>query len=163
MPSSRDLRNPVIERASPVLPGRFFTTSVTQEAQYISYMCMYINKGSIKIFSFFRNIISYFFLMKVKPSRTLWSSLGYKSFPCPPFLVCRKYTSFSLLELPQVPMGRFKTVANQKSEGMQKQRRNNQETIMQQWSSVSVPPQGMYVTVSLSSSLRTKALHPGGD
>ena len=46
---------------------------------------------------------------------------------------------------------------------MQKQRRNNQETIMQQWSSVSVPPQGMYVTVSLSSSLRTKALHPGGD
>ena len=45
---------------------------------------------------------------------------------------------------------------------MQKQWRNNQETIMQQWGSVSVPPQGIYIAVTLSSFLRIKALHPGG-
>ena len=37
-------------------------------------------------------------LMKV--NRTLWDPPGYKSFPCPPFLVGSKQASFSLLDLP---------------------------------------------------------------
>ena len=41
---------------------------------------------------------------------------------------------------------------------MQKQRRNNQETIVQRWGRVLVPPQGIYITISLISSAGTKAL-----
>ena len=40
---------------------------------------------------------------------------------------------------------------------MKKQRKSSQETILQCWGRVLVPPQGTYITVSLSSSARTKA------
>ena len=39
---------------------------------------------------------------------------------------------------------------------MQKQRRSSQETTVQLWGRVLVPPQGLYITISLSSSVGTK-------
>ena len=45
----------------------------------------------------------------------------------------------------------FKTVANQGRKGMQKQGRSSQETIMHFWGRVLVPPQGIHITISLSS------------
>ena len=42
------------------------------------------------------------------------------------------------------------TVANQGREGMWRQGRNSQETIVQPWGRVLVPPQGRYITISLS-------------
>ena len=53
--------------------------------------------------------------------------------------------------------GLIHTVANQGGEGMQKQGRNSWEAIVQPWGRVLVPPQGIYMTVSLSSSAGTKA------
>ena len=44
----------------------------------------------------------------------------------------------------------FQPVANQGREGMQRFGRSSQETTMQTWGSVLVPPQGIYI-VSLSS------------
>ena len=43
------------------------------------------------------------------------------------------------------------------SEGMQKQGRSSQEIIVQPWGRVLVPPQGIYIKISLSSSAATKA------
>ena len=121
---------------------------------------MYINKGSIKIFSFFRNIMLFFFKWKWNQAGPCGTLLGTNPFHVPHFWFVENTLPSASLNFPKFQWADSKQLL---SEGMQKQRRNNQETIMQQWSSVSVPPQGMYVTVSLSSSLRTKALHPGGD
>ena len=49
-------------------------------------------------------------------------------------------------------------VANQGREGMKKERKSSHETIVHPWSRVLVPPQGIYMTTSLSSSARTKVL-----
>ena len=40
---------------------------------------------------------------------------------------------------------------------MQKHRKDSQQTIVQPWARVLVPPQGIYITIPLSSSARTKA------
>ena len=40
--------------------------------------------------------------------------------------------------------------------GMKKQRRSSQEAIVQAWGRVLVPPQGIYITIPLSSSAGTK-------
>ena len=40
---------------------------------------------------------------------------------------------------------------------MQKQRRSNQETIVQPWGRILVPPEGIHITIPLSSSVGTKA------
>ena len=52
-------------------------------------------------------------------------------------------------------MEAFQIVANQGREGMQRQGRSSQETIVQPWGRVLVPPQGIHIAISLSS-LRTK-------
>ena len=52
--------------------------------------------------------------------------------------------------------GKIWTGANQGRERMQKQERGSQETILQPWVRVLVPPQGTHVTVSLSSSAKLK-------
>ena len=48
--------------------------------------------------------------------------------------------------------GQVQTVANQGREGMQRQGKSSQETIVQPWVRVLVPPQGIHITISLSSS-----------
>ena len=49
----------------------------------------------------------------------------------------------------------FQTVANQGREGMQRQGRGSQETIVQPWGRVLVPLQGAHIRISLSSSAET--------
>ena len=90
----------------------------------------------------------------LKPSRTLWGSWAQKSFCVPHFLFVR-----NRLQPPWPSLsskGQVQTVANQGREGMQKQGRNSQETIVQPWGRVLVPPQGTHITISLSSSAELK-------
>ena len=49
-------------------------------------------------------------------------------------------------------------VVNQEREGTQKQGRNSQETIVQPWGKILVPPQGICTTISLSSSEEPRPL-----
>ena len=49
-----------------------------------------------------------------------------------------------------------RAAANNGREGMQRSRRSSQETIVQPWGRVLVPPQGIYITISLSSSTELK-------
>ena len=58
--------------------------------------------------------------------------------------------------------GQIQTVANQGREGMQRQRRSSQETRVQPWGRVLVPPQGIHISVSLSSSTELKPPTNGG-
>ena len=46
--------------------------------------------------------------------------------------------------------GQVQTAVNQGREGKWRQGRNSQETIVQPWGGVLVPPQGIYITISLS-------------
>ena len=62
--------------------------------------------------------------VNLKLNRTLWGPPRYKSFPCPPFLVCRKQGSIQ-------PPWQIRAVVNQGREGMQEKRRSSQETIVQ--------------------------------
>ena len=87
----------------------------------------------------------------MKWSRTLLGPPGCKSFLCPPFLVYRKYASLQPSWPSLSSKGQIQTIANQGREGMQKQRRSSQETIAQLWVRVLVPPQGIYITIFLSS------------
>ena len=48
-------------------------------------------------------------------------------------------------------MEAFQTAATQGREGMQRQGRNSQETLVQPWGRVLVLPQGICITISLSS------------
>ena len=48
--------------------------------------------------------------------------------------------------------GQIRTVANQEREGMQRQERNSQETIVQPWDRVQVLPQKIHIKISLNSS-----------
>ena len=50
------------------------------------------------------------------------------------------------------PVPKVQTVANQGREGMQRPERGHQETTVQLWGRVLVPPQGIQITISLSSS-----------
>ena len=52
--------------------------------------------------------------------------------------------------------GHIQTVANEEGE-IQKQGRSSQETTVQPWGRVLVSPQGIHITISLSSSVGTKA------
>ena len=68
------------------------------------------------------------------------------------------FQKWALNETMQNPVGLlgtevFQTVANQEREGMQRQGRSSQETIVQPWDNVLVPPQGIHMTMSLSSSV----------
>ena len=58
--------------------------------------------------------------------------------------------------LGQNSKGQVQAVANQGREGMQKPQRSSLETIVQPWSSVLIPPQIIYITISLSSSAELK-------
>ena len=90
----------------------------------------------------------------VKPSRTLYSSWSRKSFCVPHFLLVR-----NRLQPPWPSLsfeGQIRTVANQGKEGIQTQGRGNQETIVQPWGRVLAPPQGLHITISLSSSTELK-------
>ena len=56
--------------------------------------------------------------------------------------------------------GQIQTASNQRSEGIQKQRKSSQETIVQWWGRVLVHCEGIYITIwytSLSSSMGTNA------
>ena len=71
-----------------------------------------------------------------------------ENFPCPPFLVGNR------LQPPWPSLsskGQIQAFANQGREGMQRQGRGSQETIVQPWGRVLVPPQGIHITISLSS------------
>ena len=46
--------------------------------------------------------------MGLKLRRILWGLTGYKSPPCPPFLICRGKKGFCLLSLPPVPQSRLR-------------------------------------------------------
>ena len=64
---------------------------------------------------------------------------------------------FPHLETEQDPVGflgteAFQTVVNQGREGIQRQGRSSQKTIVQPWGRVLVPPQGIHITISLGSS-----------
>ena len=50
----------------------------------------------------------------------------------------------------------FQTVANQGREGMQRQGRSSQDTTVQPRGRALVPPQGIHITISLSSSAELK-------
>ena len=76
----------------------------------------------------------------------LWCPPSYKFFLCPPFLFCSILTLFVLLGLPPILKGRTQTVAYQRPEGTQKQKRSSQETTVQLWGRTPVPPQGIYTT-----------------
>ena len=72
------------------------------------------------------------------------------------FLICRKKASAfqNFLNTKE----QFQTLADQRSKGMQKQRRNSKKLQCNDKSRILVPaPQGIYMTVSLSSSAGTKA------
>ena len=85
----------------------------------------------------------------LKPSRTLWGSWAQNSFWVP--ISCLQEIGFI-----QPPWsspsseGQVQTVANQGREGMQRQGRRSQDTIVQPWGRVLVPPQGIHITISLS-------------
>lgn len=76
------------------------------------------------------------------------------------FLICRKKASAfqNFLNTKE----QFQTLADQRSKGMQKQRRNSKKLQCNDKSRILVPaPQGIYMTVSFSSSAGTKAPHSG--
>ena len=88
-------------------------------------------------------------LLPLKPSRTLWGSWARK-----PFWVPRSLFVGNSLQPPGSslsPKGQIQTVANQGREGMQRQGKSSQETIVQPWGRVLVLPHGIHITVSLSS------------
>ena len=85
------------------------------------------------------------FQLRVKLSGTLWGSWAGKPF-CPPFLVGLQPPRPSLGSKGQIP-----TVANLGREGMQGWGRGSQETVVQPWGRVLVPPQGIHTAMSLSS------------
>ena len=82
----------------------------------------------------------------VKLSRTLWGSWAWKPFrvPCSLFVE----NTFQPPRTSLSPKGQIQTVANQGREGMQRQGRGSQETIVQPWGRVLVLPQGMHITIS---------------
>ena len=77
-------------------------------------------------------------------SRTLWGSWAQKPFCTSLFLDYRKKTSFSLYNLPWVPMGRLKQLLIREGTGCEDKggtvKRNNGEALGQ----VLVPPQGIH-------------------
>ena len=83
--------------------------------------------------------------------------VGYKSFPWPsPFLLCRNHASFSLLDFPWVPRGRFKQLLIREgrvSEKREEQSRNNNAVLGQGPGS---PSRNIHHN-TLSSSTGTKA------
>ena len=86
--------------------------------------------------------------VRVKPSRTLWGSWARK-----PFRVSRSLFAGNRLQPPRPslkPSGQIQTVAKQGREEMQRQGRRSQETTVQPWGRVLVPPQGIHITISLS-------------
>ena len=86
----------------------------------------------------------------MKPRRTLWGSWAWKPFcgPCFLFVGNRLQPPWPSLSSNR----QIQTVADQGREGMQRQGRNIQETIVQPSGRVLVPPQGIHITISLSSS-----------
>ena len=84
-----------------------------------------------------------------------WSRFWNGTGPCGallgtnPFCVSGFLFVGSRLHSASLTFGQIQTVANQGREGMQKQGRSSQETIVQPW--------GIYITISLSSSAGTKA------
>ena len=71
----------------------------------------------------------------------------------------KKKKEIGFIQPPQSSLSskeQIQTVANQGREGMKKEWRNGQETIVQPWSRILVPPERIYIT-SLSSSAGTKA------
>ena len=86
--------------------------------------------------------------VSLKPSSTRWGSWARKPFCVPRFLIIGN----RFIQLPSFPesQGHVQTVAHQGREGMQRQGRNSQETIVQPWDRVLVPPQGIHITISLS-------------
>ena len=73
-------------------------------------------------------------------SRTLWGSWVQKSFCVPWFLFLRN--RFQPLWPSLNFKGQFQTVANQGGEGMQRQGRSSQETIVHPWGRILVPFKG---------------------
>ena len=72
--------------------------------------------------------------------------LGAKAFLCPPFLVLRKWASFSLHGLPSLSYKeQVQIVADQRRKRMKGQRRDSQETIVQPRGRILIPPQGMHI------------------
>ena len=82
--------------------------------------------------------------------------LGTKTFPCPAFSCLQEIGFIQPPRPSRSCKGQVQTVADQGREGMQRQGRNSQETIPQPWGRVPVPPQGIHITISLSSSADTE-------
>ena len=89
-------------------------------------------------------------LAQVKPSRDLNNFWAHKSFCVPHFLFLWNELQPPLPSLSS--KGQVQTIANQGREGMQRPGRSSQETIVQLWGRVLVPPQGIFITISLNSS-----------
>ena len=77
-------------------------------------------------------------------------SWAHKSFCVPHFLFLWNELQPPLPSLSS--KGQVQTIANQGREGMQRPERSSQETIVQLWGRVLVPPQGIFITISLNSS-----------
>ena len=79
----------------------------------------------------------------MKLSRSLWGSWAWKPARVPRslFVGNRFQPPWPSLS----PKGQIGTVANQGREGMQRQGRASQETIVQPWGRVLVPPQGIHI------------------
>ena len=89
-------------------------------------------------------------LVSVKPSSTLWGFWAWKPVRVPHSLFVGNRLQPPCPSLS--PKGQIhRTGANQGREGMQRQGRRSQETMVQPWDRVLVPPQGIHRTVSLSS------------
>lgn len=95
----------------------------------------------------------------MKPSKTLWGSLRYKTFLKASFLVGGK----SLLQPPcsfQSAKRQIQRAANQGSEGMQKQRNNEEDTVQQLNQGPCSPLQGIYITITFEVFGRNEDPHP---
>ena len=85
----------------------------------------------------------------LKPSRTCGAP-GHKSLSVSPILCLQEIGFIQPPRPSQSSKGQVQTVANQGREGRRRQGRNSQETIVQPWGRVLVPPWGIYITISLS-------------
>ena len=127
--------------------------------------CPYPIPVSLKVFSILANgIISQSFAQEkswnntqflsfssltLKLSRTPWGSLSWKPFCVPHFFFIAKRLQPPWPSLSS--KGQIWTVGNQRGEGMQRQGESSQETVVQPPGRVLVLPQGIHVTISLSS------------
>ena len=93
-------------------------------------------------------------IMLLKLSRTLWGSLGWKPFWVSHFLFLGKKFRPSCPSLSS--KGQIQIVPNQGSEGMQREGRSSQGSILQPWCRLLVLPQEIHLAIFFEHSAKLK-------